>query len=513
MKNRSYKIILIFAAFLLVFPIGVAKAAEIDITDIEAVNLGEQIIQIDWITSIETRGKVLYGAQVDNLTSYIGVSNLPNKYHSIKIGNLKPETTYYYQIVIDDFAGAPVKSFVKKIKVSKYNSLTAPVISNAHVTYVTGTAAVVEWETNELASANIEYDSGKTYKSKASAGGATSLKHFVVLKKLKTNTKYYLRLYSTDKDKNKSSYVYKEFTTNFNDTVDKEDLIISRQRPSGPSDSQISSGNITVSFHTNHSAKGKITLKRKGGKTQTKDLNYSQEHSATFFDLLPGTEYVLDISMTDIFNKKSKDNLALATRMTNLAGVDGLAVARPVSVGGEVIVLGAEFSFYTPACAIYKTTSSARIYSILGGKRFYITSPASFKDYGYSAQEIKAISQARLMEYPRARLIKSPEKSDIYYLYERAGKIMKIKIPSPAVFNSYSDNSWDDVVKVSQIDINNYPSVKLVKVIGGVQVYYLEGNTKCYVSEASFINNKFNRDDIMEISQKHFDSYQTESPM
>lgn len=513
MKNKFYKIFLIIISVLLVFEAKAVKAADVEIIDISAINLSGQIIQIDWLTSVETRGKILYGEQPDNLNAYIGISDSPKKYHSIKIGNLKSETTYYFQVVIDEFGGAPVKSFVKKIKVSKYSNLISPTISKPRVSYISGTTAIVEWETDELATAKVDYDSKKTYKSKASGGTKTALKHMVILKKLKPDTRYYLRLYSTDKDKNKSSYAYKEFTTRLNDASDKEELIISRLRPSGLSDSYISTGNITVSFETNHSAKGKITLKRKGAKTQTKELNYGQEHSVTFFDLLPGTEYILDIAMTDILNKKAKENITLATRVSQIAEANELAVARPAQGGGEVIVLGAEFSYYTPACAIYKTANSSRVYSILYGKRFHITSPASFKDYGYSTKEIKTISQPRLMEYPRARLVKSPEKSDIYYLAEKNGKTLKIKITSPAVFSSYPNNSMDDVVKVSQIDLNNISNVKLVKVIGTVQIYYLEDNVKRYVSEASMINFKFNKDEAVEISKQHFDSYKTGSPM
>jgi hypothetical protein len=102
----------------------------------------------------------------------------------------------------------------------------------------------------------------------------------------------------------------------------------------------------------------------------------------------------------------------------------------------------------------------------------------------------------------------------VYYLYERSGgKILKLGIPSPSVFSSYPGNNWGKIVKITQNDLDSYGNAKLIKATSGVRVYYLEGNTKRYVSDVSFTNHNFKKDDIVEVSEKHLESYQLGSPI
>jgi len=514
--NKKYVILVItnFLVFASILP--AYGQSYVDFLDVKAQVIDGKTVNIRWVTNVETKGKIVYGLAKDDLPYCVGISGPATKYHEVAIGNFKPETTYYYQIIVNDFGGDPSFSFVNKFKTLKYNDGTAPEIKNVKIPYQAGTTVVLSWETDELSTTKVEYDSSRTYKSKAGSDEKV-FKHSVILKKLKPNTQYYLRLYSSDKDKNKSAYVYREFTT-YGDITDKEDLSINYIRPGGPNDSQISSQSVMVTFKVSRYAKGKVTLKSKGQKTQTKALDYEMEQSAVFVDLMPATDYDVEISMTDVLGKKSTEKFSFTTRKYGFTDDSKIYYGQPLPLEGiksdDIKVLGAEFSYYTPASALYKISGSTKIYSILKGKRYLISSLSSFKEYNYNMKKVKVISKDKITKYSRVKLVKSPDSPAVYYLFERPGeKIYKIDIPSPSVFNSYPNNSWANIVKISDSDILAFNDVKLIKSATGVQIYYLEGNVKRPVSAASFINLKFNKSDVFEISQKHIDSYKTGSAM
>jgi hypothetical protein len=182
--------------------------------------------------------------------------------------------------------------------------------------------------------------------------------------------------------------------------------------------------------------------------------------------------------------------------------------------GEGITVLGAEFSYYTPASALYQVYGLPNIYSIVNEQSHYISSPKSFEAYGYRWEDIKTVSLGELNAYPRARLIKSPERSEIYYLYQRLeNKWLKIRLTSPTVFVSYPDNYWGNVITVTQLDIDAYPDVRLIKTKDDPGIYYLENDTKHLVSEDVFVGRGFNPHEVVEVSQVHMDSYLIGEPL
>ncbi len=746
-KTRNFIIaISLIAMFCVVSANYTLAQTSIEFLNIQVENIDGKTVKIKWFTNIETKGKILYGRSSDNLNCYLIDGKGYLKYHEMLIGNLAPETTYYFQIIASD-NNERVYSFTRDFETVEYHDKIAPKISDLRVAYVSGTAAVITWQTDEEGTSVVEFDQHETYKKSASSRTKTT-DHQIILRNLNPNIRYYFRAYSVDKDNNKSSYYFKEFTTYSTDQT-KEDLIISYFRPSGPDDSNITDQSITVSFQTNHWAKGSVKLTKKGHRTQTKNLDYGLNHQTIFDGLFSESEYALLISMKDIFNKKAEvknyiiktakvslviDDSGLAnsvslnnaisfgpifyvsydngfapdiaggsydflkisdvklgagkfgqaakmendsqieysgagnfniergtiafwfnpnwdsnndkshilfnlnpgyTRTTNkyfLIGKmtrnelnirnklafgiedskdtdywcyidDDLSVNKwhfvvvtwnyggdyklylngsdnnleyykrnkklgeaprlgeALYIGGEnnffkstsdylidevmifnrvlsknevsqlfdgslsfdtrngiggndTVVKGIEFSYYTPASALYKTADSPDIYAIVNGQRHYISSPASFREYGYSWADIKTVSWLELSQYPRARLIKSSDGLTIYYLYQRPeGQWLKIAIPSPTAFVSYPGNFWGNVIRVTQIDIDNYPDVKLIKTADDPAVYYLENNIKHFISEQVFKQRDFSIPEIAKVSQVHLDTYRTGAPL
>lgn len=503
MKNYNYykiSIISVIIFLIALTPIlGVLAMPAINILDIKANVLDGKTAEIEWSTDVAANGKIIFSEDKDNLSYFIVDGNGAAKYHKVVLGNLKNDTVYYYQILTyNDIE--KVESFINKFETKNIKDKTSAQMSEVKIPYIAGTAAVVTWTTDEETTSVVEYGEDINFKKKA--GDSKMVKnHLVILTKLKIGTQYYLRISSVDKDKNKSAYAYKEFFTRENDKTDKEDLMISYLRPSGPSDTQISSASIKVSFKTNHYANGTVSLSTKSVKTKTETLGYGLDHSAFFSALETGKEYTVAIAAKDIFGKKNSEKFIVTTRKFIPAPVP--------ETGGddeEIIVLGKDFSFYTPAKALYRV--SGKVYSIINNMYFYITSPTSFWEYGYEWKDVKTVDEKTLYKYPRARLATVPGDSVIYYLSERGGKTMKIKIPSLAVFNSYAGNKWENVVKVSQLDINAYPDVKLIKTQNDKAVYYLDTNgIKHLVSYDIFVKKGFNFSEVLEVNKMHFDSY------
>ncbi len=669
MKNlKTYKKFIIFAIVLtmLFSPVLCIKAHTIiDITNIKVIDIDGKSAKIEWSTNVATNGKVIFGDTKDELSAFIIDGKGSSKYHYVVLGNLKSDTEYYYKIIVNNNSGQ-VESYLKDFKTSDFDKNKKPRINDVKIDYVSGTAAVVTWTTDKEASSRVEYDDNETYKKKAGSNKKVT-SHLVIIKNLEPSINYKLRLYSVDKNKNNSGFIYKTFTTKSNDIQDKEDLIISRLRPSGNNDSDISNNTIKVSFKTNHYAEGSISLRADETKTQNKDIEYGTNHEIYFHGLIPDVEYDISIEMKDIFGKKeeteilgiktsetNRENITCDTDTTEIFGYYGqyfnLDASHPtigdernnidrdwfnekylsftkvdydldfgngffpvdedlpndpyyfsvywkaniemssdddfkykvlsdddswvyvdgklktdlgglhkvkgktesikltkgshfleiyfvergpwsshfsfvpdgnykinpiidcssVSIQEPVIVKGAEFSMYTPASALYKMTDTPNIYAIVNNQRHYISLPSSFEEYGYRWADIKTVSKQELYKYPRARLIKSAENNKIYFLYQRfESQWLKIAMPSPTVFVSYPNNYWGNVITVTQLDVDAYPDVKLIKTKNDPAVYYLENGTKQYVSATIFEAKGFSYSEIAEVNQVHIDSYKT----
>ncbi len=726
-KARIFLILLIVLLIISICPVAVSAEEPVEFLDISVEEIDGKTVNVIWRTNTATRGKIDFGETSSDLHYYIVDGDSYKEYHKVELANLKPEATYYYQITAYN-GGEQVKSFIRSFKTDEYNDGFPPKITNLAVPYISGTAAFVSWTTNENSSSVVEYGIGESYSSRKSSRSRVKY-HKIILKNLKPNKDYFLRVYSTDKDGNKGLYQYKSFRTLPNNKTDKEDLEISYFRPSSYSDSQITADSIVVSFRTNHYAYGKISLRKKGTKTQSQELKYNSYHQVNFSGLSPESEYTISISMTDIFGKKvniknykirtksieaaskfvsqgditnycgdkkvnqgweqcdggtgcteqcQKDNqninnlvlarvninnvknwdngdmssniyLGLDSRyipnetwfalywngnyyadpdIANYEDVPGLAVQRlkdkvrivlhgsiknsKESVGGNiefynaaiinqedekvkdnilekgfdnkgkgkynagddevwlkkgdkthsyfwltttsaddgfytnfkindnintgigggeidyqngdynsgnnngngVIVAGAEYSYYTEISAIYKTPDSPNIYVIMNGQRHYISSPTSFNKYGLRWQDVRTVSRGELEQYPRARLITSPEDNTIYYLYQRPeNQWLKINITSPTVFISYPKNHWGNVIKVTEEDVNSYPDVKLIKTKDNSDIYYLKDNNRHLVTSEVFKIHGFNIYEIAEVNETHMESYKLSEPL
>jgi len=151
-----------------------------------------------------------------------------------------------------------------------------------------------------------------------------------------------------------------------------------------------------------------------------------------------------------------------------------------------------------------------KVYRVINGKRLWIPTIAAFNAQGLKWEDIEDVSETTVDQYPRlklARIIGSPK---IYYLTESG---LKRWIPTIAVFNSYN-NKWEDVVEISPTELNAYPDNDLIRLEGGTKVYKLENGKKRWIKTTqAFIRLGYNWNKVAPCNQTELDYYPEEAPI
>ncbi|HLD81873.1 MAG TPA: hypothetical protein VJA22_01540, partial [Patescibacteria group bacterium] len=153
-----------------------------------------------------------------------------------------------------------------------------------------------------------------------------------------------------------------------------------------------------------------------------------------------------------------------------------------------------------------KTQAHPTVFMIQNGQKYAIRNEAVFKSYGVDWSEVHHVSEQQLMQYPTARLLRATGDPAIYYLDYRLNK--KHVQPTEQIFKQYG-NRFEDVLVVSQSDLNAWEDMKLVKTSSSPSVYYLEGNRKRLIpSEHDFIALDFSWSQIATIAPFDLAYYQ-----
>lgn len=192
------------------------------------------------------------------------------------------------------------------------------------------------------------------------------------------------------------------------------------------------------------------------------------------------------------------------------AGV--LVPTSPVPTGQ---VLGASTLQYTPASALLKARGQPDVYAIMNGQQHLISGPSSFAAYGYRWSDVRVVDPEVLARYPYARLVRTPNDPTIYYLFQRPQQQwLKLALPSPTVFISYPENFWGNVITINEINMASYPEARLIKAADDETVYLLEGTTKrAITSDAVFDALHLPRSHVVTVNRVHLDFYPVGEPL
>ena len=186
---------------------------------IEEANSNAAVIA--WSTDVPSNSQVWYGTEKNNLTHSAEAPDSGSKTHRVRIVNLKPNSTYYFQVQSSQRLGnrgeaesAGVRSFkttapgahpvhnqnaqlvendqqAGDVEGGKVKITNGPVVEEAD-----GNHAQIAWSTNIKGSTRVTYgtDMGNLSQLAEAPWGVGGLTHRVQLKNLKPGTTYFFQV-------------------------------------------------------------------------------------------------------------------------------------------------------------------------------------------------------------------------------------------------------------------------------------------------------------------------------
>jgi hypothetical protein len=168
-------------------------------------------------------------------------------------------------------------------------------------------------------------------------------------------------------------------------------------------------------------------------------------------------------------------------------------------------VVNAYSNYLETQAELLKAIGQNKVYRIVNGKKLFIPTIAAFNAQGLKWEDVEDKSTVEINQYPRAKLLKSKNKEDIYYITESG---LRRQIPNDEVFNSYG-NKWEDVLEVEQDIIESYEVCNLIKPENSYQVYKLEGDIKRWIKTADVFNRlSYSWSKVAPVNEVEFNNYQ-----
>lgn len=157
-----------------------------------------------------------------------------------------------------------------------------------------------------------------------------------------------------------------------------------------------------------------------------------------------------------------------------------------------------------------------RIATIGGGavpvqkRRLYIPSPELLTKLSNFYARMQRVGRDTVEQYPRARLVKAPDKNDVYYL---TANFLKRRIPSWNVFLSYG-NDPREIVTVKSEELAAYGESRLIRLEGDIKVWLLENGTRRWIrSEEVMKKHGFNFENVSPVNFPEYNSYSEGPPL
>lgn len=222
-----------------------------------------------------------------------------------------------------------VQGFVSGIELPKWLHIgradtIPPVISKVEVSSITGTSAVVTWQTDEPATSQVMVCDPGGSCTWTELDETLVTTHSVSLSNLKPNIAYKLTATSTDAKENQAIYEG-EFTT-LSGAVGAQLLV------SGVTTSNITDSNATVKWKTDKAASSQVEYGTTGayGSATPLDSKTVSDHSVTLTGLKPNTLYHFRVKSKDASGSEAtSQDQTLTTRGTvSVAAEEGPEVGK-----------------------------------------------------------------------------------------------------------------------------------------------------------------------------------------
>ena len=499
----KYKLCLVLILSIAITPFSALAQGGLTFTDLSLETQGANAV-VRWTTSGPASGCVDFGLNAGQYDYTLCAATEYSLLHALELINLKSKETYHFRIRSSDNLGGSVESFDQTFKSGERGDTEEPEITNISILYVTGATATIYWETNEPADSRIDYGLTTDY-GKRKSSGSRVLKHQLTLTGLTIDRPYLFQITSKDKDGNVVSSNNRSFNTRLTDQVDKSDLQQADIKPIEVGDSRIGATSVLITWRTNKLASGTLRYGTKTGrysKNIASDLPYNFFHEFSVGDLESNTQYYFVVENKDVFGKtvKSGEYTFKTLPASQTSQVKGETLQE------TTLMPYSQNSATAGRRQLVRVSGSADYYLLDGSNKHKILSPQILRSYEASVPSGGTIAASELSQFAEVRLVKTADQNKVYFLYLRQG--LKKPIPNPTVFNAYPKNRWQDIVIVSQADLNNYEEVKLVKTADNPAVYLLEnGERRQIVSPAVFVGQGFSWNKIAIINQVDLESY------
>jgi hypothetical protein len=305
--KKSTKIGLITALIIGVLNFAWPAKAEVVINNITISDFTDGQATFKWQTNVPTAGKIYLGTNPDSLNR-ITDYRFYDQYHTLTLLGLEEDKTYYYKIVAFNFAQEAAEIFVQSFSTKDMLDTQAPKVSEEKILQNTGDAVFFSWHTNENTKATIYYGSDLEKMTKSASDGRLIKDHEYVIRGLKNNTKYFLKIVASDKTGNKTiatnTLSFKTGTiTSKNVELKIEDL-----QPLVFDQNLISTDSVTIKFSTNLLTKSYLNYGTEPTKYKEKVTisdNFQSDHQVSLSGLKPNTKYYYKITIQDaIYSKK-----------------------------------------------------------------------------------------------------------------------------------------------------------------------------------------------------------------
>jgi len=283
-----------------------AQTASVVITssDIGETNVTSYSATISWTTSVGTSGQVEYGATAAyGSTTAVYNAQTGVTSHSVSLNNLLPNTEYHYRVISSNISGGAVSA---DNTFTTAADSTAPTVSGVASAGVTVSTASIGWNTNEISTSQVVYDTSTyaagskgDYAQTTALDSSLELGHGVGLSGLTAGTTYYYRVLSKDGANNEAVSEESSFAT----LADTTGPMVS-----GIAQSSITTSSASVSWLTNEMATTQVFYDTAshvagvpGDYTSSTALiaSLTYGHSATIAGLTPGTTYFYRVVSKD----------------------------------------------------------------------------------------------------------------------------------------------------------------------------------------------------------------------
>jgi hypothetical protein len=265
---------------------------------------------IRWSTDKKTTGMVMFAKESDYIagsdrpyTTTIVDSDILSTVHSVELSSLESATRYHFQVLGKGEIGPETRSKDYTFE----TEAIMPIVTDAKVTDIKATTAIVSWKTNVPTASTLEYTNVSTTKSLTAGDPALLINHVFTLQNLEPGVKYSLVI----KAKNESGEEKPSEPVVFETVVDRDAPIVtsilanSTLYPGANAKVQ-----TIVSWDTNEPAISQLFYQEGVQDSDrisqsTIETSYTDKHFIVLTSFRPGSVYKYWVESTDQSGNKS----------------------------------------------------------------------------------------------------------------------------------------------------------------------------------------------------------------